>query len=171
MAVPKLPLLAADTNFLIDLEDGANFALEGLEVLKRRLVGHVMYVPPTVITELAYGVENWEGDRRRLAVCALQNMKPKWGFQPSEFIPVGHGIVEITALHLIAEGLIPKEEQNDAFILAESALLKAQILITSDRHLTGVDPGKLRAILESRDLCPVLIQAPRSIAQKFGGKR
>src|SRR5882757_4317684 len=122
MAVPTVvnqSLFAADTNFLIDLEAETSSAQDGLDVIRARIPGVSIYVPPTVIDELAWGSENWTGDKQVWATNALINLKTKWGFQPLDFIPAGHGIVEINAANIIAAKLLPEEERNDSLILAE----------------------------------------------------
>jgi len=165
---PKLTLLAADTNFLLDLERGFEPALECVALLNRKFPGHIVFVSPTVIDELAWGAENWQGEDQNLAHCALVNLKAKWGFQPVDLIPAGHGIVEITASVLSGSGILPEEERNDAFVFAEAALLNTQILISSDRHLLEIDQTKVAEILKNRHLSPVIIARPKSICKMFG---
>jgi hypothetical protein len=59
--------------------------------------------------------------------------------KPVNLVPVGHGIVEINAERLRRHGLVPEDEINDSFVLAESGLLNCDILLTSDHHLVGIN--------------------------------
>lgn len=169
MAAPST-LFAADTNFLLDLANGEEDARDALEIIRKRVPGALICVPPTVIDELAAGVEIWTGDKRDLAITALTSLKAKWGLQPFDLIPAGHGVVDVNAANFVAAGLLPAEEWNDALILAESALLGCTLLITADAHLRGIDKNRLREILGDKHLTSLLIQTPRDIIKTFGGK-
>ena len=158
---------AVDTNFLLDLAARSESALDALATIRRRVSNPVFLVPPTVIDELAWAAQNWTGKRRDLAVTALQSLKREWGFRPVDLIPVGHGIVEIAADLLIKAGLLPAEERNDSLILAEAALLRCKVLVSSDRHLTDIDSRALTALLVSKDLEPILVRAPAEIVRQF----
>jgi hypothetical protein len=58
---------------------------------------------------------------------------------PVNLLPVGHGIVERVAEKLRSADLLPVAEVNDSQLVAESALLGARLLLSSDRHLRGID--------------------------------
>jgi len=89
--------------------------------------------PPTVIDELDYIAQHGDTVKERaLAVYALQNLVRVWKIPPLDFIPVGHGIIETVARKLRRPTLIPENEVNDSFILAEAAWLISTILITSE---------------------------------------
>jgi predicted nucleic acid-binding protein len=160
-------LFAVDTNFLLDLAAGGDAALDALATIRRRVRNPVFLVPPTVIDELAWAAQNRTGKPRDMAVTALQKLKREWGFSPVDLIPVGHGIVEVAAELLITAGLLPAEERNDSLILAEAALLNCTVLLSSDRHLTGIDSKALTAVLKSKDLEPILVKAPAELVRQF----
>lgn len=126
-------------------------------------------VPPTVIDELAWGVQDWNGPKQELAVTALINLKATWSFQPFDFIPAGHGIAEVNAAKFTAAGIVPPEEWNDALILAEAGLLDCTVLITSDKHLSQADPTAMSAMCRDNHISCVLVKSPRALVKMFGG--
>ncbi len=91
----------------------------------------------------------------------------KWGIQPVNLVPVGHGIVEVIAATVRARGLLPDEEAHDALILAEAALLGCGILLTSDAHLRGLHFQRLTLLLRDFDVAAPVIATPREIVRKF----
>ena len=127
-----------------------------------------MIVSPTVCLELAYLAEFAdEAPLRATAIKALRSLADRWGIQPLNLIPAGHGIVEVVGERIRAEGLLPEEEVHDAFILAESALLGASMLLTSDAHLRGIDYERLALLLNDFDVAAPIIATPREIVRKF----
>ena len=97
----------------------------------------------------------------------MRQIRDPWGFQPINFIPVGHGIVEETARKIRAAGLIPGEEINDSFVVAEAALVNTTILLSSDAHLREIDHKKLKEILEACEVSPLIICSPWKIVNQF----
>lgn len=67
----------------------------------------------------------------------------------------------------VETGLLPEAERNDAFILAEAAVLECAPLVSQDSHLHGIDRVKLKRLLAEFDLAPPLIASPREIVKKF----
>ena len=167
---PRKPLwVAVDTNVLLDLADGKEIAWEAIDTVKRRLPGVQIVVPPTAIQELAAIVENGDtAKERELALTAARKLVSEWQFVPLNIIPVGHGITDRIASVLRAEGLLPEEEVNDSYIVAESALAGCRILLSSDTHVADIPADKLALILAAADVETVLISRPRDIARKFG---
>ena len=169
--VTKSTLIAVDTNFLLDLANGDADCWDALETVKGRLPGPIIYVLPTVIDELTYLHDHTKDDaEQKSAAKALSSLRRDWKFRPIDLLPVGHGIVEQTADKIRGIGLLPEEEKNDSFILAEAALADCTILITHDRHLLEVNPAKLRILLDSCDVCCPLIVSPWKIASFFPTK-
>src|SRR5271166_2367023 len=130
-----LVLIAVDTNVLLDHAIGKEKIPDCLDVLRVRLKVDAFWVTPTVLEELAYQADNGptKGDKDA-ALKALTSMR-NWEYDPVNLIPVGHGAVEQIALKLRMKNIIPQEEQNDSFIIAESALLDCSMLLSSDNHL------------------------------------
>ena len=138
---PKPLLVAVDTNVLLDLAEGSEHAWGAVETIRRRLKNVRIVVLPTVIQELAHLVENGDTPREReLAGKAAQQLVKDWKFAPINFIPVGHGITERIADSIRERGLLPPEEVNDSFIVAESALAACAILLSSDGFAEAISP-------------------------------
>ena len=64
--------------------------------------------------------------------------------------------------------MIPEQEVNDSFILAEAALANCTILITSDEHLRAADPTLLSLTLKACDVQAIIVRTPREIVRQFG---
>jgi predicted nucleic acid-binding protein len=166
----KPQLIVLDTNVLLDLADEAEFAWDCIHTLKQRL-GPRFVIPPTVIQEPADLSELNDTDaesfqKRALAEEALDQIL-SWGFQPINFLPVEHGIVEQIGLKVRNRGLLPATEENDSLIIAEAALLGVTILVSSDNHILEIDATFLKLELDSFDVATPLIASPRKIVNSF----
>lgn len=170
-AAPRKPLwVAVDTNVLLDLADEKENVWAAIDTVRQRLPGVQIVVPPTAVQELAWIVANGDTAReRKLAIVAAQKLVPEWQFVPLNLIPVGLGITERIAGKLRSQGLLPSEEINDAYIVAECAYAGCKILLSSDHHVVEIPADKLTLILAAADVETVLISTPRAIARKFGG--
>lgn len=82
---------------------------------------------------------------------------------------VGHGITEQFARVLITKKLLPEEEFNDGFLLAEASFMGVEGLLTSDKHLTSINENALRLAFEEKDLSPVTIHRPRVLMALIKG--
>ena len=166
MIAQKPPVIAVDTNVLIDRADGNETVIDCLSTILKRHPKALLIVPPTVIGELADIYDNGKTIKAKgLAYTALQKLKSAWGLNPIDCVPVGHGIVEETARKIRAQGLLPEEEINDSLIIAESALANATLLVSNDRHMRDIDQSKLRKILVECDLSPLIIFSPWKIVK------
>ena len=63
--------------------------------------------------------------------------------------------------------MLPVVELNDAFLVAETALLEGQLLLSSDEHLRGIEHRQLGLILQEFDLSAPVIATPREVVRKF----
>jgi predicted nucleic acid-binding protein len=163
-------LFAVDTNPLIDWAKGHGDVPDCFQLIKRRITAVSIIVPPTVLHELGYFART---NKRRLgtdALKALELIRADPLLKPINLVPVGHGIVEINAWKLRERGLIPEDEINDSMVLAEAGLLECSVLLTSDDHLTGIDPKELRAVMQDFDGNVPIIKSPRQVVRQFGGK-
>lgn len=130
-----------------------------------------LIVTPTVNHELAHlMVEGDIEEEKELAQKALTSLLD-WGFSPLNLAPVGHGIVEQIGDRMRTQQLLPFEERNDSFIIAEAALCHCPVLITSDRALLDIDRGELADLLKRHDVEPVAILSPQQVVRVFGGGR
>jgi hypothetical protein len=166
--MPSPTLLAVDTNVLLDLAARDDTVLDCFSTLQRKIPNSPIIVLPTVITELADIATDGETEGAKLlAAKAIQSIRNPWGLQPMNYVPVGHGIVEETARKIRCAGLLPEQEVNDSFIIAEAALANITILLSSDGHMTGIDQAALKRILAACDLSETIIFSPWKIVNQF----
>jgi predicted nucleic acid-binding protein len=172
--VPKPLLIAADTNILLDQAVGSEDVLGALDVIRERLPEAKFIVTPTVLEELGYQMQSGEAEAERDAArTALSNLLA-WGYQPLHVSPVGRGITEQIGWKLRAKGIVPAEEENDAYVIAEAALLGCSILLSSDHHLLDAQENPLfRDLLRECDVDgeSLVIATPRKIAGQFFRRR
>ncbi len=163
--VPR-KLLGLDTNLVLDLAQGANFAHEFREVFQEH--GYVLRLPPTAAAELH---ENYRhgatAQKRELARIALLNVR-RWGIQPLDMANVQLAIAEQFGRRLLATRFLPAEELHDAFILAETSVAEIPLLVTSDKHLLDIDEDALVLLFNEADLPPVRVAHPRRLLRALG---
>jgi len=165
------PLIAVDTNVLFDLANGEADALDALSIIRKRIPHADIVITSTVIEEMAYAADfGGTQEIRTLATKALTNLQ-KWGIRPCDFKPVGHGITEKTAERIRQAGLVPEEEINDSFVIAEAALAECRLLISTDSHIADIDQATLSAVLVRCDVPTPSIVSPRKIVRDFFPKR
>ena len=150
-ASPKKSL-ALDTNLLLDLAGEKDFAHEFKEEFSRR--GYSLFVPPTVIAELAFFSSLKDAPQQEIACVALEKIGV-WKCQPFTLSSTQLAIALRFAARLMDSSLIPVTEQNDGKILAQTSLAKIPLLVTSDKHLLDVDEDALLLAFNDADLLPV----------------
>ena len=171
--VRKPVLIAVDTNVLLDQAVEDADVLDAIATIKARLTGSTFLVPPTVLEELGYQYSEGDAEERHAAERALECMQ-EWGYNPINVIPVGKGIAERLRFKLRSSGVLPDEEENDGFIIAESALLGCNLLLSSDHHLIEAqDHPDFRKILKESDVDGdgLVIGRPRTIVSRFYRKK
>ena len=167
----KSPLIAVDTNVLIDLADDHHVVWDAIDTVKKRIPRADLVATSTVIEELAIAADDdSKPETKRLALLALQSFI-KWGVRPLDFTPVGHGINQRVADRIRQGGLLPDEEVNDSYVIAEAALAECRLIITSDGHILEIDVTKLGAVLAKCDVATPLIVSPHKIAKDFFPKK
>ena len=165
------PLIAVDTNVLIDLAQEEETAWECLDALASRRPTPRVIITPTVIEEIMCMTLTGETAEKRSAASKAVRSLLKWGIHPLNLLPVGHGIVERIGDDIRRHGLIPEDERHDSFIVAEAALCEADILVSADAHLYGIDHQRLHVLLSGFDVKPIIITWPRRVARLLGGSR
>jgi hypothetical protein len=165
----KPVLIAVDTNVLLDQAIGDAHVLDALNTIKARVKQTELILTPTVLEELGVQAEKGATKAKREAAENALDRLLVWGYTPYPGIPVGRGFVEQTGPALRFKGLLPEEEENDSFIIAEAAHLNCHILLTSDSHMHDVDRRLLKSVLESRHAAnpQLLIASPKEIVSKF----
>lgn len=162
------PLIAADTNVLLDYAQEDDTVVDCFDVLHERLPHSSTLILPTVIHELADLADQGDtGEIQEAARTALACILHPWGFRPVNCVPVGHGIVERIAQTIRDKDLIPAEEINDSYIVAEAGLLGVSILLSSDAHLKDIPHAELRLVLDAADVRTPLIASPWKIVHQF----
>jgi predicted nucleic acid-binding protein len=164
----KSPLVAVDTNVLLDRANNDELVIDALGTIRRRLSGCELIVTPTVVEEIVLKAER--GDTpldRRLARRVIASLVDPWGFRAMSFIPVGRGIVAEIARQLRRQQLIPDTEMNDSLILAEAALVGATLLLSSDVHIKDLDYARLKLVLDAADVDTPLVASPYKIVHQF----
>lgn len=160
MAASPKKSLALDTNLLLDLAGEADFAHEFVEEFSRR--SYALLVPPTVIAELAFFSSLKAAPQREIANAALENLSV-WKCQPFTLSSTQLAIAIRFAARLMEASLIPETEANDGKILAQTALAKIPLLVTSDKHLLDVDEDALLFAFNDADLTPVHPSHPKRL--------
>lgn len=164
----KPPLVAVDTNFPLLLAEENEDALDALELLRQRVKPARILVPPTTLAELVYQSEHEPSFKQReFAVMALLNLRAEWRMQPAALQAGDEPRVLAVARQLLLKGVLPRQEWNDAKIIAESAALSSTLLVSNDSHLLEVDHRWLVLIFREFGLPVPLIASPRQLVEKF----
>ncbi len=163
MAASPKKSLALDTNLLLDLAEGNDFAHEFKEEFSRR--DYSLFVPPTVVAELAFFASLQNAPQHEIARVALEKMGI-WKCQPFALSSTQLAISAISirfATRLMDTALIPETEQNDGKILAQTSLARIPLLVTSDKHLLDIDEDTLLLAFNESDLVPVHPAHPKKL--------
>ncbi len=161
------PLVAIDANVLMDLGVEADTVINAIETIRARLTSPRLVIPPTPQQELAHIAGHADTAAERDRALAGISAARRWRIVPINLMPVGHGIVERIGERLRSAGLLPTEEINDSFLVAETALLDGRLLLSSDEHLRGMDPRQLGLVLQEFDLSAPVIATPGEVVKKF----
>jgi predicted nucleic acid-binding protein len=150
-ASPK-KTLALDTNLLLDLAGEKDFAHEFREEFSKR--GYSLFVPPTVVAELAFLASLKDAPQQKSADVALEKISD-WKCHPFTLSSTQLTIAVRFAGRLLDSSIIPENELNDGKILAQTSLAEIPLLVTSDKHLLDVDESTLLLAFNDADLLPV----------------
>ena len=164
---PASPLVAVDANVLMDLGEESESVIQALETIRQRLFSPRIVIPPTAKLELVHIARHGDTDRERKLALKGMAAARRWRIIPINLMPVGHGIVERVAEKLRSANLIPTSEVNDSQLVAESALIEARLLLSSDEHLRGMDFERLTIELQNFNLTAPVIATPAEVVRKF----
>src|SRR5437762_1778480 len=128
--------LALDTNLLLDLAAGEDFAHDFREAFIAR--GYALIASPRVLTELANLVVMETGPKQERAMYAARQLIA-WQIQSADLSHTNKQIAWRFSQRLLRIGLLPAGEVGDGVILGESALLGLPLVVTNDKHLLGID--------------------------------
>jgi predicted nucleic acid-binding protein len=157
----------ADSNVPLDLARGRDVVLDAMMLIREKLRGGKILIPPRVVREIAYLAEVADDAATSGAAIRFLRCHREWGCQWVNDVSVGADFVEDVARNLRAERLLPATEVNDSVILVEAAALQASLLLTNDAHLRGIDFLRLKFVMERFDLTPPAIATPAEIVKKF----
>jgi predicted nucleic acid-binding protein len=160
MAASPKKSLALDTNLLLDLAGEKDFAHEFKEEFLRR--NYSLFVPPTVVAELAFFASLKDAPQHEIAKAALEKIGV-WKCQPFTLSSTQLAIAIRFATRLMDAALIPETEQNDGKILAQTSLAGIPMLVTSDKHLLNIDENALLLAFNEADLAPVHPVHPKNL--------
>ena len=164
----KPPLVAVDTNFPLQLAKGNDDALDALALIRARIKPAKILVPPTALAELLFQSENeTDFQQREFASVALSRLCAEWRIQPGILGALDESRVLAAARRLLLKGALPRQEWNDAKIIAEAAVLDSALLVSNDSHLLQMDPRWLVVVFREFDLPVPLIASPRDLLHKF----
>jgi len=147
---------------LLDLAGNKDFAHEFKEEFSSR--GYSLLVPPIVVAELAFFASLKDAPQKEIANVALEKLGA-WKCQPFALSSTQLAIAMRFAARLMDASLIPEHEQNDGKILAQTALARIPLLVTSDKHLLDIDEDALLLAFSEADLLPVHPSHPRRLLQ------
>jgi predicted nucleic acid-binding protein len=160
MEVGSPKRLSLDTNVLFDLADEKDFAHDFREIYQRR--NYALVICPTVVAELYFLREHGDTEEQRLASLALRRLA-SWDIHVFPLTSVQLAIAWRFAATILASGLLPPTEINDARILGETAIAAFPLVVSSDRHLLDIDQDVLRDTFAEADLPPVFPVSPRRL--------
>ena len=160
MAASTKKSLALDTNLLLDLAEGNDFAHDFREEFVGR--GYVLIVPPAVLAELQALILARRAPQCDFAAKALESLVT-WDCQPFMLSATKLAIAARFAERLLDLRLIPETERNDGKILAQTSLMQIPLLVTSDKHLLDVDEDALLLAFNDADLPPVHPSHPKRL--------
>lgn len=132
--------LSLDTNVLLDLAKGRDFAHDFREQFQKR--GFALLLTPTVLIEVEFLLTFGNKAEQALAQEAYDQVE-KWRFTAFDLPEVQLTIAEKFSRQLQHHGLLPAEEFHDGVILAETSLGAIPLLVTSDKHLLDINEADL----------------------------
>ncbi len=160
MAASRKKSLALDTNLLLDLAEGSDFAHAFREEFAGR--GYSLIIPPTVLAELEALVRAGRTPQCEFANTAMEKLAA-WECQPFMLSATKLAMAHRFAERLLDLRLIPETERNDGKILAQTSLVQIPLLVTSDKHLLDNDEEVLLLAFNDADLFPVHPAHPKRL--------
>ena len=164
MAPSPRKQLALDTNVLIDLAAGAEFAHDFKDAFQSR--GYELVVPPTALLELNNLTREGNGVRKMRASQAMGSLV-QWRCLPVLLSESDSSIAVRFRQALSELKVIPDDEWNDGLILAETSILGIPLLVTSDSHLLNIEDDVLQVAFVRAGLPAVHAVSPRRLLHVF----
>lgn len=141
--------LALDTNVLLDMAAGYEFALRFKRTFQARKFA--LYYTPGVAAELHHLSVSGTAEQRERAGTALDHLI-EWGITPIILTDVQKRYRKNFMGFVEHRGILPKGEINDARILADTAIAEIPMLVTSDAGILEADQIALSLAFEDAGL-------------------
>ena len=166
-------LIALDATVLLGLAENNLLAGRAVELLRERVERCQIVVTPAPIVELALVLERLPASEpvRRLADLALRSLRGDWGFRELDDAGYDRTAFDAHDTALIESGLLPAGARSSAMALLEAAARSCRMLVTWDRALAELPPGRLRLFLLGRGLHPLRVATPRAVAGLYAPRR
>ena len=156
--------LSLDTNVLLNLAAGYQFAVDFKEEFQRRK--YALQVVPGVMAELSALALKGNDEQRNRASIALDHLLG-WDITPIILTDV-EKTYRKNFMSIVAERrILPANEVNDARILADTGIAQVPLLVTSDTHILDADPLALSLAFEDAGLCAVKAAHPSRLAKLY----
>ena len=141
--------LALDTNVLLDIAAGYEFALRFKTEFQARKFA--LYCPPGVAAELLHLSIHGNVGQRERAATALDRLV-LWRITPIVLTDVEKRYRKNFMAFVEDRKILPKGEVNDARILADTAIAQIPMLVTGDRGILEADQIALSLAFEDAGL-------------------
>jgi predicted nucleic acid-binding protein len=141
--------LALDTNVLLDLAAGHEFALRFKREFQAREIA--LYCPPGVAAELDHLSVHGTAAQRERSGIALDRLI-EWGITPIVLTDVQKRSRKNFMSFVEDRKILPEGEVNDARILADTAIAEIPMLVTSDAGILEADQVALSLAFEDASL-------------------
>lgn len=156
--------LSLDTNVLLNLAAGYQFAVDFKEEFQRRK--YALQVVPGAMAELIALADKGNDEQRDRAAVALDSLLG-WDITPIILTDV-EKTYRKNFMSLVEERqILPAKEVNDARILADTGIAQIPLLVTSDPHILDADPFALSLAFEDAGLCVVRPAHPARLAKLY----
>jgi rRNA-processing protein FCF1 len=123
---------ALDTNAVILLGEQDPKTVKLITLLQQ--LEFELIIPPNVQNELDALETRGTAEEQRKAALAIRAII-SYNLATPGIRPMHQRFIEQTAEKFLRQGVIKKQEKNDAFILVEAAFLRCPILFSIDRHM------------------------------------
>ena len=112
---PKIdlpPLIAVDANVALDFSNGREVVIDALITIRQRIGRGALYLPPTVVAELAHAADFSEDSAHRGAARRVLQQHRAWGFRLLNYVPIGQAMVSRIAERLREQRLLPPRKST-----------------------------------------------------------
>lgn len=152
--------LSLDTNVLLNLAAGYSFAVDFRKEFQRR--HYALLVVPAVLMELNHLSTKGNDTQRERASKALDSLL-EWEITPAILTDIEKEYRKNFMAYVEARKILPRNEINDARILADSGIARLPVLVTSDKGLLNTDQVALSLAFEDAGLCAVTPAHPEKL--------